>query len=276
MGPRSLDRGEGCELWQMNFSRPMLQWGRGLWTAERTPSDWLPSCVGLLQWGRGLWTAESDRGVRGQRNDPRFNGAAVFGPRRGCRCSQPCRCGWCFNGAAVFGPRRVEWPEPTVRGNYGFNGAAVFGPRRGEDIPANILEEIGFNGAAVFGPRRGPKPMWPESWCHAASMGPRSLDRGEPDGQKRPQKNLEASMGPRSLDRGEGLAHHRERRWHRRFNGAAVFGPRRAGEPPLPRLRPCCFNGAAVFGPRRGSSWSMFWPTIEMLQWGRGLWTAER
>ena len=60
----------------------LLQWGRGLSTAEGTPlhSSWCG--IDQLQWGRGLSTAEG-RSSSGYRGGPgRFNGAAVFQPRK--------------------------------------------------------------------------------------------------------------------------------------------------------------------------------------------------
>src|SRR5260221_5351750 len=107
-------------------------------------------------------------------------------------------------------------------------------------------------------------------------MGPRSWDRGEL------QKELErapedgASMGPRSWDRGELCETHYYRKRRTGFNGAAVLGPRRGNIPAA------CINpgGVASMGPR---SWDRGEPSIvaivspetRVLQWGRGLGTAE-
>src|SRR5260221_610647 len=108
----------------------------------------------------------------------------------------------------------------------------------------------GFNGAAVLGPRRAVSRRR-RAARSAASMGPRSWDRGENATDTRGAARREASMGPRSWDRGE---HGMGRLWRAAragFNGAAVLGPRRAAGESAPYLACVGFNGAAVLGPRR-------------------------
>ena len=89
-------------------------------------------------------------------------------------------------------------------------------------------------------------------------------------------------------------------RWRTRFNGAAVFQPRKLPCPAdqsvdpggasmgprsfnrgnvalpsiLPSFRPG-FNGAAVFQPRKFPRMMLSAPVVKSLQWGRGLSTAE-
>ncbi len=81
----------------------VLQWGRGLLTAE-IMLHWTKRGVGMkLQWGRGLLTAEIFSGIiwpfasmeasMGPRSFDRGNGAATTTP-------EP--CAGRFNGAAVF------------------------------------------------------------------------------------------------------------------------------------------------------------------------------
>ncbi len=155
MGPRSLDRGE-AERDVPPHRSLALQWGRGLWTAERVAValGWLADEP--LQWGRGLWTAE--RVVHRLARRPEV--LASMGPRsldRGetRRAGNPPTGHWGFNGAAVFGPRRggpYSWP-PSPR------PCASMGPRsldRGEAVETCVLGQL-----------------------NRASMGPRSLDRGE-------------------------------------------------------------------------------------------------
>ena len=61
----------------------MLQWSRGLSTAETKPVQFEESNVILLQWSRGLSTAETSLSVtRTRRSISGFNGAAVSRPRK--------------------------------------------------------------------------------------------------------------------------------------------------------------------------------------------------
>ncbi len=228
MGPRSLDRGErrdprapparrvsfnGAAVFgprRAPLPKPrllrnsQLQWGRGLWTAERPSSP--PCCASSppLQWGRGLWTAERALATRvSTRYGRGFNGAAVFGPRRDRGGGSRKRPRPRFNGAAVFGPRR----GPPPRGVLGPGSRASMGPRSLD------------RGEGGSGRRMGP--------IFSASMGPRSLDRGEVPLNLIHDARPIASMGPRSLDRGEAATVGLEPTTRRCFNGAAVFGPRR-------------------------------------------------
>ena len=134
----------------------------------------------------------------------------------------------CFNGAAVFRPRRGRAGSSRCRRSSRFNGAAVFRPRRASTWPSTGSRGSGFNGAAVFRPRRGGTLGLPARRA-PASMEPRSFDRGGvPAGAcGHPGLRAAASMEPRSFDRGgERSASSAGRAWTR-FNGAAVFRPRR-------------------------------------------------
>src|SRR5260221_6184653 len=59
MGPRSWDRGERWATAIRPASPAMLQWGRGLGTAESSRLLLKRAEAETLQWGRGLGTAES-------------------------------------------------------------------------------------------------------------------------------------------------------------------------------------------------------------------------
>ena len=112
--------------------------------------------------------------------------------------------------------------------------------------------------------------------CIGASMGPRSFNRGNVPDTKPLDRHSVASMGPRSFNRGNHRAKD-GRTWQRyRFNGAAVFQPRKCGRVKfmmpdgiaasmgprsfnrgnLGKMPQTCasrrsFNGAAVFQPRK-------------------------
>ena len=134
-----------------------------------------------------------------------------------------------------------------------------------------------------------------------ASMGPRSFNRGN---IKRPlyfgNPDPPASMGPRSFNRGNGnrrlaCTPLQRLQWGRglstaeiplqrkdlteltsRFNGAAVFQPRKFLPICTGLIPRCsCFNGAAVFQPRKCLAIGVHVAVEAMLQWGRGLSTAE-
>ncbi len=111
---------------------------------------------------------------------------------------------------------------------------------------------------------------------NAASMGPRSCDRGEPDLPPRVVVGGPASMGPRSCDRGEADQAHA----CRRIMGASM-GPRSCDRGELKKRRPARRGKkSASMGPRscdRGEGQNSDCPVPQTgLQWGRGHVTAER
>ena len=110
-------------------------------------------------------------------------------------------------------------------------------------------EAVGFNGAAVFQPRKWRRPGARGSQA-VASMGPRSFNRGNDRTSLRGIAGYAASMGPRSFNRGNRT---------------------RTG----PGDGKCGFNGAAVFQPRKSHWQRPVIAMVTMLQWGRGLSTAE-
>ena len=225
MGPRSLDRGKSSVC--TSFS---------------------PSTT--LQWGRDLWIAESGRRLWETLPPARFNGAAIFGSRKGYSHLNYRASRRSFNGAAIFGSRKELEP-----GHINFKVFASMGPRsldRGKPPTRSprSAPPPRFNGAAIFGSRKGVYRMGPEAICRA-SMGPRSLDRGKTSPQMYP--NLDAKC----------------------FNGAAIFGSRKDGHDVHGRM-----GLRASMGPRsldRGKKSSCISSSVpKVLQWGRDLWIAER
>ncbi len=110
----------------------------------------------------------------------------------------------------------------------------------------------------------------------AASMGPRSFDRGNIGcrNQSLPSP-LAASMGPRSFDRGNRHALSADQRAVSSFNGAAVIRPRKSPYATSAADALVRFNGAAVIRPRKCMVSMPAACTILRLQWGRGHSTAE-
>src|SRR5260221_487704 len=183
----------------------MLQWGRGLGTAESIDFVCKVRPLWMLQWGRGLGTAERCRPSR-QRGllAQRFNGAAVLGPRR----APPGDFDRIENYPASMGPRSWDRGELAELRAPVPRRSASMGPRswdRGEfsrRLPARGIRP-GFNGAAVLGPRRACSETEEAQQTLEASMGPRSWDRGETTERGEVGERQSASMGPRSWDRGE-------------------------------------------------------------------------
>ena len=182
-----------------------LQWGRGLSTAEIrkareiTPRESLASMgprsfnrgnrvkvsegrqsVLGLQWGRGLSTAE----ICPLRVGPEAQAALQWG--RGLSTAEMCSTS------------QAAWPPLPS-----FNGAAVFQPRKCGECRGPPARAGCFNGAAVFQPRKSGRRQYPRLTAHAASMGPRSFNRGNA------KRLLPDHPGPLG------------------FNGAAVFQPRK-------------------------------------------------
>ena len=95
------------------------------------------------------------------------------------------------------------------------------------------LQEVRLLLVASMGPRsfnRGNNPIRAKELRKdlRASMGPRSFNRGNFRDQDGRDGRREASMGPRSFNRGNSSRARHGRTCHaRRFNGAAVFQPRK-------------------------------------------------
>ena len=181
MGPRSFNRGNYLQFTQHQLRTILLQWGRGLSTAEIAtrsrvaaegrscfngaavfqPRKWRLWELGArtfltLQWGRGLSTAEiGNRGVARSGRRSCFNGAAVFQPRKCiprhplCRRFRALQWGRGLSTAEMSNGR-----EHRDGGIQRFNGAAVFQPRKSPHPSLPSPSGPGFNGAAVFQPRK--------------------------------------------------------------------------------------------------------------------------
>jgi len=253
IGPRSIDRGNYAsdkltECWEIRFNwaavdRPRkpgdllacrtreagLQLGRGRSTAEtghgrfdRAFDDW-------LQLGRGRSTAETCHPDRSPRSRlARFNWAAVDRPRKQDRKTQTRRI---VNPASI-GPRSIDRGNRRANGQphrrpLRFNWAAVDRPRKRRKKIDKIIRFLCFNWAAVDRPR---KLLW---------------HRGRAD------RRANASIGPRSIDRGN-MQHLRSMNGvHRCFNWAAVDRPRKRVNGMAPLRSSLSFNWAAVDRPRK-------------------------
>ncbi len=71
----------------------------------------------------------------------------------------------------------TSWPEKR------FNGAALTGARRDFEDSIHDGDLPGFNGAALTGARRVARALSGPVLADVASTGPRSLERGEAQGQ---------------------------------------------------------------------------------------------
>ncbi len=79
MEPRSFDRGDGVTSEAGELATSVLQWSRGLLTAETRRPSLEPCGRASLQWSRGLLTAETRIVEASMTLDVSgFNGAAVF------------------------------------------------------------------------------------------------------------------------------------------------------------------------------------------------------
>jgi len=187
MPDKRLQWGRGLSTAEMHSKRGgetimkrVLQWGRGLSTAEiRILASELPRNR-PLQWGRGLSTAEISLrpgGSTGTTSLQWGRGLSTAEIRR--RGSWPARLTRSFNGAAVSQPRKCvgDVGGGCLRG-VRFNGAAVSQPRKSQSPPEMSTLSWCFNGAAVSQPRKSPHGMVQVRKGHSASMGPRSLNRG--------------------------------------------------------------------------------------------------
>ena len=226
MGPRTSIRGNLLELCRNGSIPSLLQWGRGLPSAETKMRARLCGGLLLLQWGRGLPSAETMTRYYFRTLYGGFNGAADFHPRKRARTAPSRGRNSCFNGAADFHPRKL------VR-------------RRGDQVVT--LASMGRR-TSIRGNARAPLR------AHAfarASMGPRTSIRGNLLGRK---GDIWAKM---PLQWGRGLpsaeTHNScQRQGHRScFNGAADFHPRKRAAANAGRRREGGFNGAADFHPRK-------------------------
>src|SRR5260221_511967 len=133
----------------------------------------------MLQWGRGLGTAERQKETEGAGETAGFNGAAVLGPRR-VRGAHRCSL---LENTASMGPRswargepratRTALPVSQLQWGRGLGTA-----EREERAPlrTGIAELQWGRGLGTAERRRITAPL---REVFDASMGPRSWDRGE-------------------------------------------------------------------------------------------------
>src|SRR5260221_610649 len=182
MGPRSWDRGEPYPVGGVRRAR-LLQWGRGLGTAERTPQTLEEQLAARLQWGRGLGTAESTEWV-------------VYGALR---------------VLASMGPRSWDRGEPRAKARRISPVSASMGPRswdRGEmvdDSPSEPRTHV-----LQWGRGLGTAERQAYAAAPARKMG-LQWGRGLGTAESRPPWNAGAgetfvSMGPGGWGRGESAA----------------------------------------------------------------------
>ena len=250
MGPRSFNRGnDGTPM--HSLARRAASMGPRSFNRGNRSRDEGRRHARQLQWGRGLSTAEMTDVEELIATTRRFNGAAVFQPRKSAVTPtvviQARR--------ASMGPRSFNRGDPVVVHDVLLCGAASMGPRSFNRGNAGASCRV-----------RQPEPL---QWG-------RGLSTAEMASEDEPEPNwITASMGPRSFNRGNvrrGSDAHDGRPC---FNGAAVFQPRKWS-----------LHAAEV--PRAGRlQWGRGLSTAEMasrltltqaadvLQWGRGLSTAE-
>ena len=279
----------------------LLQWGRGLATAEGDISSSVVPLPSWLQWGRGLATAEGPHLASIPKLASRgFNGAAVSRPRKGGRARAMSRGLGRFNGAAVSRPRKghcisanhyryvwLQWGRglATAEGkpiatNHNprwscFNGAAVSRPRKARVEPSVSVSLLRLQWGRGLATAEG---------CDALTVhvGGKWLQWGRglatAEGHRTTTREVwtsHASMGPRSRDRGRppgdrvGLVRSRASMGPRSRDRGREFGP------VDPELADGGFNGAAVSRPRKGTGSRPPNRARGRLQWGRGLATAE-
>ncbi len=322
MGPRSFDRGNAADGRALHVVH-----GRFNGAAVIRPRKSAHGCehavtLTWLQWGRGHSTAEmshapaaacrAQRASMGPRsfdrgNAPRWHdcqdcGRASMGPRSFDRGNQRCRCRARGTSAQLQWGRGHSTAEITCRRwrlgsrltvlQWGRgHSTAEMRSRRQLDAGA----DAGFNGAAVIRPRKYGQPA-PRPYATAASMGPRSFDRGNDAAGRRRRSRDGALQWGRGHSTAEMSALHD---WPSRPSRAASMGPRsfdRGNDWSRPRS---AGDGVASMGPRsfdRGNGgrrpcqprtlqWGRGHSTAEMsaqstwrfdvLQWGRGHSTAE-
>ena len=138
------------------------------------------SLLTLLQWGRGLSTAESTMRPSVPATAACFNGAAVFQPRKGCNVpvfiASRIRC---FNGAAVFQPRKAaarvasSSADCRLQWGRGLSTAERYASKGSSGMSARLQWGRGLS-TAESSPASGTGKTGGK-----ASMGPRSFNRGK-------------------------------------------------------------------------------------------------
>ena len=270
---RGLPSAETCGLGSAAPRRRGLQWGRGLPSAETETLPTQAWAEEQLQWGRGLPSAETRIARFHRRVSLGFNGAADFHPRKPVG-----RVHGLLHVDASMGPRT------SIRGNMRSHSSSssCCVLQWGRGLPSAETCQgrqpmrccACFNGAADFHPRKRTCRRGARG-ARRASMGPRTSIRGNMSSP------LDHVMGT-VLQWGRGLPSAETRRscvgigvddllqWGRGLPSAETL-------PQPGDLRPA---RAASMGPRtsiRGNPipTANVFALLGALQWGRGLPSAE-
>ncbi len=184
-----------------------------------------------------------------------------------------------FNGAAVFQPRRDTSSRRSSRRAFSLQwGRGLSTAEGGQRSPAGHAARR-FNGAAAFQPRRDRSPPSLPRSSRPASMGPRSFNRGGPGSWTELVNTANRLQWGRGLSTAEGTKGASDGRaqeqlqWGRglptaqgwkQFTNVAVLDwlqwgrglstAEGRGTPVRVSRRSNRFNGAAVFQPRRAIS----------------------
>ncbi len=300
MGPRSFNRGNKWAAAIFAFST-VLQWGRGLSTAEISGSSLLPTGPRGASMGPRSFNRGNPQGHRqAGRRLPGFNGAAVFQPRKLAgdpnpdQVAEPLQWGRGLSTAEIWSAPACSCGASRLQWGRGLSTAEM---RLVDALPVAVIP-------ASMGPRsfnRGNPEICPPAHDGLeASMGPRSFNRGNAAAHHMDAMMNSASMGPRSFNRGnvrfptKTRAEMEQLQWGRGLSTAEMRNYWRANDGPRPAsMGPRSFNrgntgdrsaatntGEASMGPRsfnRGNNGAVAWSPAsgQRLQWGRGLSTAE-
>ncbi len=226
MGPRSNDRGNR-NLKFLTFRLGELQWGRDQMIAEIRPLPLIRRGASLLQWGRDQMIAEMDyygnhclpaaklqwgrdqmiAEMYGSAGYGKARSTASMGPRSNDRGNPLLWLSRVVYSPASMGPRSNDRGNRVCRERARIIGLLQWG--RDQMIaeipcvfpvisPAFLPLQWGRDQMIAEMPMRKPvAPLAP-----AASMGPRSNDRGNERHVTGQKPVAVASMGPRSNDRG--------------------------------------------------------------------------
>src|SRR5260221_305162 len=247
LGPRRADENAPIMLDKLQASMEPRSWDRGEQRLIQLESGVKRASMGPRSWDRG----EDDYRRRDASAETGFNGAAVLGPRRAHRGAQHSR----GHRPASMGPRSWDRGEREAARLSAEAASASMGPRswdRGErrSLLHRLVVFLTLQWGRGLGTAERAPAIGGRARLDGASMGPRSWDRGESRRRRVPLRarrfNGAAVLGPRRVSVAEARA-----RWSHGFNGAAVLGPRRGWWRRTGFHRASRFNGAAVLGPRR-------------------------
>ena len=137
-----------------------------------------------------------------------------------------------FNGAAVFQPRKLQGRLLRRAGHLASMGPRFF--NRGNAAMSRLSQKArsSLQWGRGFSTAETCTSLPSRTTCVVASMGPRFFNRGNAGYEVLKRVYVPASMGPRFFNRGNSAyADALQARVDQRFNGAAVFQPRKRHEP---------------------------------------------